>query len=375
MKITAVKSFIGYGTRYPWVFLRIETDEGLHGIGQAQGGVLAQMVHEAMPHLDAFLLGEDSSRIDYIWTRLFSEFNSTGNRGFGSALISAVDIALWDIKGKRLGLPIYELLGGKFRDNLRLYSNGWMPQEQTPEAYAKAAYETVAEGHTALKMDPFFDFEDVAPLQIGHNISPNGLRKGVEITRSVRNAIGDDIELLIDLHGRYDVAAAVRVGQALGEFNIGWLEEPVPPENHDALQIVKEQVPTPICVGERLVTRWDFRPILDKQLANYIMPDIVRCGGISEMRKIATMAEAYYIPVSPHDATGPITMAAGAQVMMSTPNFYRLEIAYSEVPHYNAALMPTLDVRNGFYHVPDAPGLGHDLNEAYLEAGPEVSLV
>ena len=114
----------------------------------------------------------------------------------------------------------------------------------------------------------------------------------------------------------------------------------------------------PICVGERLVTRWDFRPILDKQLANYIMPDIVRCGGISEMRKIATMAEAYYIPVSPHDATGPITMAAGAQVMMSTPNFYRLEIAYSELPYYNAALTPALDGHDGFYHVSDAPGHG-----------------
>ena len=375
MKITAVNSHIGYGPRYPWVFITIETDEGLTGLGQAQGGVVAEMIHASIPKLDAFLVGEDSSRIDYIWTRLFSEFNSTGNRGFGSALISAIDIALWDIKGKRLGLPIYELLGGKFRDNLRLYSNGWMPEEQTPEAYARAAFETIADGHTALKMDPFFDFDDVSPLQHGHNISPSGLRKGVEITRAVRNAIGPDVELLIDLHGRYDVAAAVRVGKALGEFDIGWLEEPVPPENHDALKIVKEQVPMPICVGERLVTRYDFRPILDKQLANYIMPDIIRCGGISEMRKIATMAEAYYIPVSPHDATGPITMAAGAQTMMSTPNFYRLEIAYSELPYYNAALTPPLDVRNGFYHVSDRPGLGHELREEYVEAGARRSLV
>ncbi len=369
MKITAINSHIGYGPRYPWVFLTIDTDEGLTGLGQAQGGIAAHMIHAAIPHLGDLLIGEDSSRIDYIWTRLFAELNSTGNRGFGSALISAVDIALWDLKGKRLGLPIYELLGGKFRDDLRLYSNGWMPSDPTPEAYARAAFETIAEGHTALKMDPFHYFDDVAPLQHGHNISPTGLRKGVEITRAVRNAVGPDIEVLIDLHGRYDVAAAVRVGKALGEFDIGWLEEPVPPENHDALQIVKEQVPMPICVGERLVTRWDFRPILDKQLANYIMPDIVRCGGISEMRKIATMAEAYYIPVSPHDATGPITMAAGAQVMMSTPNFYRLEIAYSELPYYNAALTPALDVRNGFYHVSDRPGLGHELNAEYVAAG------
>ena len=165
--------------------------------------------------------------------------------------------------------------------------------------------------------------------------------------------VNNPVELLIDLHGRYDVAAAVRVGRALSEFDIGWLEEPIPPENHDALKLVKEQVPMPICVGERLVTRWDFRPILDKQLANYIMPDIVRCGGISEMRKIATMAEAYYIPVSPHDATGPITMPPVVQVM--TSKFYRLEIAYSELPYYNAALTPPLDFHDGFYDVSDAP--------------------
>ena len=154
MKITAINSHIGYGPRYPWVFITIETDEGLTGLGQAQGGIAAHMIHAAIPHLGELLIGEDSSRIDYIWTRLFSELSSTGNRGFGSALISAVDIALWDIKGKRHGLPIYELIGGKFRDDLRLYSNGWFNRGPTPEGYAQAAFETIAEGHTALKMDP-----------------------------------------------------------------------------------------------------------------------------------------------------------------------------------------------------------------------------
>ena len=369
MKITAVNSYIGHGSRYPWVFLKIETDEGLSGLGQAQGGVMAHMVHAAAQNLEPFLIGEDSSRIDYIWNKLWTEFNSTGSRGFSSSLISGVDIALWDLKGKRFGVPVYELLGGKFRENLRMYSNGWMPKDTSPDSYARAAAATIAEGHTALKMDPFMEFDDVAPLQHGHNISPSGLRMGVERTRAVREAVGEDIEILIDCHGRYDVAAAVRVGHGLGPFNIGWLEEPVPIENEDALRTVKEQVPMPICVGERLIGRFDFRPILDKQLANYIMPDIVRCGGISEMRKIATMAEAYYVPVSPHDATGPITMAAGAQVMMSTPNFYRLEIAYSELEDYNRALIPALDVHDGFFFVSDRPGHGHELNMDYIEAG------
>lgn len=371
MKITSVKSFIGRGTRYPWVFIRIDTEDGIHGIGQAQGGVMAHMMHAAAQHLEPFIVGIDSNRIDYVWNHLFENFNSTGSRGFGSALISAVDIALWDLRGKRLGMPIYELLGGKFRDNLRLYSNGWMSGLVTPEDYARGAAETVGDGHSAIKFDPFLPDElaDVGPLQHGHNISPAALRAGVARTQAVRRSVGDDVEILIDLHGRYDVAAAVRVGKGLGEFDIGWLEEPVPVENEDALRTVKEQVPMPICVGERLVTRYEFRPILEKQLANYIMPDIVRCGGISEMRKIAAMAEAYYVPVSPHDATGPITMAAGAQVMMSTPNFYRLEIAYSELEDYNRALTPPLPVSNGIYHVSDRPGLGHDLNMEYIEAG------
>jgi galactonate dehydratase len=140
----------------------------------------------------------------------------------------------------------------------------------------------------------------------------------------------------------------------------------VPPENFDALHQVKEQVMVPICVGERLITRYDFRPILEDQLANYLMPDVIRTGGISELKKIAIMAEAYYVPVSPHDATGPITLIAGAHTMMAVPNFYRLEIAYSELPIYNEALDPPLDVRDGYFYVSDRPGLGHEFNEKYL---------
>lgn len=369
MKITQVTAHKARGSRYPWVFLRIKTDEGVHGIGQVSSGPGADMVFGAASNLESWLIGEDAGRIDYIWNKLYTEFSSIGSRGFASALISGVDIALWDIRGKQLGLPIYELIGGRFRDRLRLYSNGWFEGANQPDEYARAAEITVADGHTAIKFDPFTEFDDVAPLQHGHGISPAGLRAGVERVRAVRDAIGPDIEILIDAHGRYDVAAAVRVGNALGPFDIGWLEEPVPIENEDALRSVKEQIPIPICVGERLLTRYDFRPILEKQLANYIMPDIIRTGGISEMKKISTMAEAYYVPVSPHDATGPVTMAAGAQVMMSVPNFYRLEIAYSELSLYNQALDPPLDVRDGFFHVSDRPGLGHDLNPEYLSLG------
>jgi galactonate dehydratase len=369
MKITAVRAYQARGTRYPWVFLRIETDEGIHGIGQASSGPGSAMVYGAASNIEPWLLGEDPSRIDYIWNKLYTGFSSIGSRGFASALISAVDIALWDIRGKQLALPVYELLGGMFRDRLRLYSNGWFGGCKTPDDYARAAEKTIKVGHTALKMDPFRNFEDVAPLQHGHNISPSELARGCAIVKGVRDAVGPDVEILIDAHGRYDVAAAVRVGNALGPYNIGWLEEPVPIENTDALRQVREQIPMPICVGERLLTRYDFRPILEGRLANYLMPDVIRTGGISELRKIAIMAEPFFIPVAPHDATGPVTMIAGAQTMMATANFYRLEIAYSELPLYNEALTPPLDVHDGFFHVSNRPGLGHDLNMEYLESG------
>jgi galactonate dehydratase len=200
-------------------------------------------------------------------------------------------------------------------------------------------------------------------------MTPSGEAKGAAIIAAVRDAVGPDVEVLIDAHGMYDVPTAVRLARRVEQYNIGWLEEPVPPENFDALRLVRQQIAMPICVGERLISRYDFRPILDGQLANYLMPDVIRTGGISELKKISTMAEAYYVPVAPHDATGPVTMIAGAQVMMTVPNFYRLEIAYSELPLYNEALTPPLDVRGGYFYVSDRPGLGHDLNPAYLARG------
>jgi galactonate dehydratase len=158
MKITKVKAFHCKGTRYPWVFLKIETDEGITGIGQASSGPGSKMVFGAAQALEPWLVGEDPSRIDYIWVKLFGMFNSIGSRGFASALISAVDIALWDIRGKQLGLPVYELLGGHFRDRLVLYANGWFGGCDTPEDYARAAEKVVQGGHTAMKLDPFMRF-------------------------------------------------------------------------------------------------------------------------------------------------------------------------------------------------------------------------
>jgi galactonate dehydratase len=365
MKISGLTVHHLPGTRYPWVFVRVEAENGLYGIGQVSSGPNSAVVAAAASRLAPLLVGEDPSRIEYLWYKLYTSFSSLGSLGFVSAMISGIDIALWDLRGKALGLPVYALLGGPYRERLQLYSNGWFSGCRTPDDFARAAKATVDEGHTALKLDPFRAHR--AELgRHGAGYDPADEAEAARIVEAIRAAVGPSVEILIDAHGRWDVPTAVRLANLLAPHRIGWFEEPVPPENPDALRQFRERSTVPVCVGERLYTRWQFRPVLEHKLAEYIMPDVIRTGGISELRRIATMAEAFFVPVSPHDATGPITLIAGAQTMMATANFYRLEIAYSELEHYNRAMTPPLDVRGGYFYVSDRPGLGHDLAAGYL---------
>jgi galactonate dehydratase len=365
VKITDVTTYHLPGTRYPWVFLRIDTDAGIHGIGQVSSGPNSAVVAGAASRLAPLLIGEDPSRIEWIWHSLYVGFNSLGSLGFVSALISGVDIALWDIRGKALGLPIYELTGGRFHDRLILYSNGWFSGCTTPDEFARAAAQTVADGHTALKLDPFrgghpYLSRYAAPYP------PERDMEAVAIVAAIRETVGPGVEIYIDAHGRFDLPTAVRLANRLAPYRIGWFEEPVPPENWDALRQFRDRSDVPVCVGERIYTRWQLRPLLEQKLTDYIMPDVIRTGGISEMKKMASMAEACFVPITPHDATGPITLIAGAQAMMSTPNFFRLEIAYSELELYQQVMDPPFDVVGGYFSVSDRPGLGHDLRTDYL---------
>jgi len=365
VKITGTTTYHLPGSRYPWVFLRIDTDAGVHGIGQVSSGPNSTVVAAAVSRLDHLLVGEDPSRIEYLWQKLYTSFSSLGSLGFVSAIISGVDIALWDIRGKVLGLPIYDLLGGKYRDRLVLYSNGWFRGCTTPEQYARAAKETVEEGHTAIKLDPFLHHRSEL-LRNGQSYNVTDDAEAVAIVAAVRESVGRGVEIYIDSHGRFDVPTAIRLANQLAPYGIGWFEEPFPPENVDAIRQFRDRCPVPVCLGERCYTRWQFRPVFEQKLADYIMPDVIRTGGISELKKIATMAEAFFIPVSPHDATGPITLIANAQTMMSTSNFFRLEISYSELAVYNKAMTPAFDVRGGYFYVSDRPGLGHELSEEYI---------
>jgi galactonate dehydratase len=198
-------------------------------------------------------------------------------------------------------------------------------------------------------------------------ITPAGEEFGVACVAAIRDAVGLEVEILIDAHGHYNVPTAVRLAGRLLPYRIGWFEEPTPPESLEALRAVRERVAVPICVGERLYTRWDFLPILAERLADYLMPDVVWTGGISELVRIAALAEIYHVPVTPHNAMGPLQVVAGAHAMLAVPNFYRLEHNVANVPSYDQCLDRPLDLRGDQLHLLPRPGLGVDLDPAFLQ--------
>jgi galactonate dehydratase len=226
----------------------------------------------------------------------------------------------------------------------------------------------------AIKTDPFQPEwarrhrSGVPAGYLDGGMSPAGEQEGADFIAAIREAVGPEVEIMIDAHALYNVPTAIRLANRLAPYNITWFEEPVPPESYHALRQVRERVPTPICVGERLHTRFEFVPVLEQRLADFIMPDVTWTGGITELKKISTMAEAYYVPVSPHDASGPINVLAGAHVMMTVPNFYKLETPRSKMSAYDAFIQEPLDTRGGQLYLPKKPGLGLEMNLDYVRA-------
>ena len=379
MKITDVKVYVvdpplpAYGSseERQWTFVQIDTDEGITGWGEATNypGGGSFLTAQTILLLKEVLIGADPANIEPLWHTMYRRYTYLGARGLPTAAISGIDIALWDIKGKALGKPIYDLLGGKFRDTIRLYANGWFGGCTTPDQYADAAKKVVASGHDAIKLDPFLEMIPYHTGYVTGQISADGEELGCNIVTAIRAAVGPKVEILIDAHGHYNVPTAVRLANRLyAESRIDWFEEPVPPESYDALRSVREQVHCAICVGERLFTRWEFLPIFQQRLADYVMPDVVWTGGISELKKIATLAETYYIPISPHNAMGPLQVIAGAQVMMTIPNFYRLEHSTAAIPSYNAMLTEPIEFTGNAVTVSSKPGLGVELDIDILRA-------
>ena len=377
MKITKLVPWLVKTTGSGWgeyFFVEVRTDEGVTGWGEITTTTLTanRAVAGIVRQLNDLLVGADPARIEHIWNKIFRSFTYMGTRGATSHVVSGIDIALWDIRGKVLGLPIYELLGGKIRDDISLYTHPLRSLLDNDETLVKEIRAIVDSGHTALKFDPFPHLNGESPMNddyLDGGMSKQGEKSAAAMAARVREVAGPDIEILIDAHGRFNVPTAIRLCRSLEDAaGIDWFEEPVPVESYSALQQVREKVNAAITVGERLHTRWEFAPILEKRLADYIMPDVTWAGGISELKKISTLAETYYIPVSPHDASGPINVVAGAQVMMTVPNFYRLETSRYDLSKYNVFLETPLDNTGGRLHLSSLPGLGITMNMDYIRA-------
>lgn len=354
MKITDVKTFIVDCFRTNWVFVKVYTDAGISGVGEGTLEYKEKALAGAVEHLKNYLLGKDSRQIEKIYHDIYRDAYWRGGAVLMSAL-SAVECALWDILGKSLGVPVYQLLGGKVNDDCRIYVNGWFAGAKTPEEFAEKAKIAVKRGVTAMKWDPF----GKSYLQI----SNKDLDTALECIAKVREAVGNRVDLLIEGHGRFDVPTGIKIAKELEQFKPMWFEEPVPPNNLEALKAVRDKSPVAISAGERLYTRYDYNGLFATRAADYIQPDVSHAGGVMELKKIAAIAEANYIPFAPHNPSGPVANAATLQLAACCPNFCILEIMYSDVNYRKFVTDENLVYENGRIKIGDKAGLGIELNE------------
>ena len=362
MKITDIKTAEISGHGYS-LFVKIFTDEGIEGLGECiHGGDGVAMLVADMGEM---IKGRNPLDVDRLFESIRHRYIFNGAlAGNVVTAMTGIEIALWDLAGKAMGQPVYRLLGGKFRDRIRLYCDCHAGRDDSPESYAERAKEVVSMGFNAIK----FDIDNACSShkldEFNWSVTPGELAEMVDKVSAVREAVGPEVDVAIDMHGRYDTHSAIRVAQAVEEFNLMWLEEPVPPENVDAMLEVKRSSGTPICAGENLYLRWGFRDLIEKQAVDVIMPDLPKCCGLSEGRKIANMAEVYYIPLAPHNVCGPLGTIASCHTCASVPNFLVLEWHWVDRPHWQELVEadPPL-IQDGYIPVPARPGLGVDFNE------------
>lgn len=366
MKITKITPLV-LGT--PWrdlLFVKVETDEGLVGLGETRPlnrteTVMAYLA-EAGPR---YVLGQDPFEVERLVQTMFrGDFGRAGEIVMTG--IALLEVACWDIMGKALNQPVYRLLGGAVRDKIKAYANGWYTVERSPEEFHKAAQAAVAKGYQALKFDPFgAGF---------YELERSEKNRVIALVEAVRDAVGPEVEILVEMHGRFNPATAIEMARELAPFKPGWYEEPVPPENLAALKKVAEAVAPlgiPVATGERLHTPYEYRELFELQAADILQPDISHFGGLLNTKKLAAWAEAYYILVAPHNVGGPVSTAAALHLAACTPNFKIQEHFNDFADSYVLDAAPGLPkVIDGYFALPQGPGLGVTLDEAVIAAHP-----
>ena len=361
MKITAIKTFICNAFRTNFVFVKVETDSGLHGWGEATLEYKEMTVQAAIHDLESYLIGKDPHNIEAFRHDCYRDAYWRGGPVLMSAL-AGVEMALWDIKGKALGVPCYQLLGGKVRDAVPIYVNGWFAPARTPDEFAEKAKEVARKKFLGCKWDPFG--------KAWQQISKQDLNRAMECIAKVAEVVGEDVQLLIEGHGRFDIPTAVKIGRRLEEFDIFWFEEPIPPDDKEGMKQVKDRVRVSIAAGERLYNRYEYRQFFDLGCSDYIQPDISHAGGLFEMRLLGAEAEARHIGFCPHNPSGPVANAATLQLAACVPNFVMLEMMMTDVPYRSEICDEDLTIKAGKMLITDRPGLGIELNEAELLKHP-----
>jgi galactonate dehydratase len=371
MRITALKTVVVNAEMRNWVFVKVETDQaGLHGWGEASLEWKTRAVVGAVEDFSPMVVGEDPARIEHIYQKLYRQ--SFWRMGvIGLSAISGIEQALWDIKGKVLNVPVFELLGGQVRERVRMYTHlggGDMRavyetlSSPDPLIFAERAAEVVAMGYNALKVliSP--------PTEALNSIA--AYRYVERAMDAMRRAVGDDVDIMVDCHGRHSPANALEFCRVLAPYRPYFVEEPVPPENVEVMAELRRASPVPIATGERRLTRHDFRPLFEQHACDVIQPDLCHCGGLWEAKKIAAMAEAYYLGVAPHNPLGPVANAAALHFALSTPNFLIQEDMLGDVPWRFDVVQHSLQTEAGYWLPNNAPGLGIEVDEAAAARHP-----
>ena len=373
MKITAIETHVCHARMRNWIFVKIITDQpGLYGWGEATLEWHTQAVVGAIKDIETLLIGEDPRRIEYLWQMMYRQHFWHGNGVVRGTAISGIDIALWDILGKIHGVPCHELWGGRVRDYIRLYCHlggGKMEdfyETDTSDAqrFGELAAQAVAEGFTAFKsmaVPPTMPIEGLMPV-----------RHAEACVRAMRDAVGDQIDIMVDCHARPSPRMGMLFAQALEPYGLYFFEEPCWPESMEDIALIQRAVKTPIATGERLVGVHAFRELLEKRAVSVIQPDITHCGGLSEARKIGALAEAYRVAMAPHNPQGPVSTAASIELGFATPSYFICESVHSDVPWRNDIVSEgfTVEPKGRIVYPNKKPGLGIEINEKEIKKHP-----
>ena len=357
MKIVKVEPILTGGD----VFVRIETDAGIVGYGDATNSFVPYSVEGMLKDVIPYLIGEDPERIEYLWQSCFRRRFYRGGPATGAAL-AGIDQALWDIKGKAYGVPVYQLLGGLARTKVRVYGH---VTGNTAEEAARQAKQRIAKGITAIRFRAFHSYD--AQALHDHKLA---VRQQIEYLAAIRAAVGDEVDLILECHGRYDPEWAIKLAELAKPYRPFLIEDPIRHENPEALALVRAHTDLPLATGERYHNKWDFRETIVHQYVNYVRPDVSHCGGISEMKKIAAMAETYYIDLIPHNNAGPLGSAATLHAALAIPNVTMIEAPWVNSDGQGDVVKPYPTVEKGFALPLDGPGLGVTFDETRARAKP-----